>query len=153
TGERRAPTPERLVTAVLYTDLVASTDRATSLGDARWKRVLDRHDELSRACVGRRGGTGIKTTGDRIPALLPSAANAFRAALELRAVLLEEDLEVRVGVHVGDVDRRGTDISGVGVVIAARILNLARPGEILASSTAVQAATGEPHSFESRGEH
>ncbi len=153
TGERRAPTPERLLAAVLYTDLVASTDRATSVGDARWKHVLDRHDEVSRACIGRRGGTVIKTTGDGILAIVPSAANAFRAARELRTALLEEDLEVRVGIHVGDIDRRGDDISGIGVVIAARLLGLATPGEILASSVAVGATTGEPITFVPRGEH
>ena len=153
TGERHAPTPERVLTAILYTDLVASTNRAITLGDARWKRVLDRHDEASRACVGRRGGTVIKTTGDGVLAVLPSAANAFRAARDLRAALLEEDLVVRVAIHVGDVDRRADDISGVAVVIAARILGLAAAGEILASSVAVGATTGEPIQFEPRGEH
>ncbi len=153
TGEHRLPAPERILAAVLYSDLVASTDRATALGDARWRRVLDRHDEIARACVGRRGGTVIKTTGDGILAILPSATSALRAAQELRAALLEQELEVRVGIHVGDIDRRGDDISGVGVVIAARILNLAAPGEILASSAAVSATTGEPIQFEPRGQH
>jgi class 3 adenylate cyclase len=153
TGEHRLPPPERILAAVLYSDLVASTDRTTALGDARWRRVLDRHDEIAQACVGRRGGTVIKTTGDGILAVLASATNALRAARELRAALLEQDLEVRVGVHVGDIDRRGDDISGVGVVIAARILNLAAPGEILVSSAAVSATTGEPIHFEPRGEH
>jgi class 3 adenylate cyclase len=153
TGEHRVPEPERITGVVLFSDLVASTDRATSLGDAHWKRLLDRHDEIARTCVARRGGSVIKTTGDGILATLPSAHNAIRAAQELRRALVEEGLSVRIGIHVGDIDRRGNDISGVGVVIAARILNLAGPGEILASSTAVQAATGEPHSFEPRGEH
>jgi class 3 adenylate cyclase len=153
TGQQRLSAPERILAAVLYTDLVASTDRTTALGDARWKRVLDRHDEIARACIGRRGGAVIKTTGDGILATLPSATNALRAAHELRDALLEQDLEVRVGIHVGDIDRRGDDISGVGVVIAARILNLAAAGEILVSSAAVSATTGEPIPFEPRGEH
>jgi len=153
TGEHRLPAPERILAAVLYSDLVASTDRATALGDARWKRVLDRHDAIARACVGRRGGTVIKTTGDGILAILPSATSALRTAHELRAALAEQELEVRVGMHVGDIDRRGDDISGVAVVIAARILDLAAPGEILASSAAVSATTGEPIEFEARGEH
>jgi len=153
TGEHRLPPPERILAAVLYSDLVASTDRTTTLGDARWRRVLDRHDEIARACVGRRGGTVIKTTGDGILAILASGTNALRAARELRAELRDQDLEVRVGIHVGDIDRRGDDISGVGVVIAARILNLAEPGEILVSSAAVSATTGEPISFEPRGQH
>jgi class 3 adenylate cyclase len=153
TGERRAPEPERMLAVVLFSDLVASTDHATSLGDERWKRLLDRHDEIARSCVARRGGAVIKTTGDGILATLPSTHNALRAAQELRLALDEEGLSVRVGIHVGDIDRRGNDISGLGVVIAARILNLAAPGEILASSTAVQAATGVPHTFDPRGEH
>ena len=153
TGEHRLPPAERILAAVLYSDLVASTDRTTALGDARWRRVLDRHDEIARACIGRRGGTVIKTTGDGILAILASATNALRAARELRAELLEQDLEVRVGIHVGDIDRRGDDISGVGVVIAARILNLAAPGEVLVSSATVSATTGEPIQFEPRGEH
>ena len=153
TGEHRPPAPERFLAAVLYSDLVASTDRATALGDARWRRVLDRHDEIARACVGRRGGTVIKTTGDGILAILPSATSAVHAAEDLRAALFDQGLEVRVGIHVGDIDRRVDDISGVGVVIAARILNLAAPGEILASSAAVSAMTGEPMRFEPRGEH
>jgi len=153
TGERRIPEPERMLAVVLFSDLVASTDHATSLGDERWKRLLDRHDEIARSCVARRGGTVIKTTGDGILATLPSTHNALRAAQELRLALAEEGLSVRVGIHVGDIDRRGNDISGLGVVIAARILDLAGPGEILASSTAVQAATGAPHTFHPRGEH
>jgi class 3 adenylate cyclase len=152
TGEHHLPAPGRFLAAVLYSDLVASTDRTTSLGDARWRRVLDRHDEIAWACVGRRGGTVIKTTGDGVLAILPSATNALRVARELRGALLEQDLEVRVGIHVADIDRRGDDISGVGVVIAARILNLAAPGEILVSTSVVSAATGEPIQFEPRGE-
>jgi class 3 adenylate cyclase/pimeloyl-ACP methyl ester carboxylesterase len=153
TGEHHVPIPERVLAAVLYTDLVASTDRATTLGDARWKRLLDRHDSIARACVARRGGTLVKTTGDGIVAMFPAASNAFLAAQDLRSALREEQLEVRVGIHVGDLDHRGDDISGVGVVTAARIMNLGGPGEILASSTAVQAANGASLHFEPRGEH
>ena len=153
TGEHRPPAPERIVAAVLYSDLVASTDRNTAVGDARWKRVLDRHDHIARVCIGHGSGTVIKTTGDGVLALLPSATSALRAAVELRDSLRNEDLEVRVAVHVGDVDRRGGDISGLGVVIAARILALAAPSEILASNTAVGSATGAPVHFEPHGEH
>ena len=151
TGEHRSPAPERTLAAVLYSDIVASTDRATLLGDTRWRRVLDRHDEAARACIGRRGGTVVKTTGDGILAVLPSATNALRAARELLGAVREQGLEVRVGIHVGDIDRRGDDISGINVVIGARILSLAGPGEILMSHTALD-AIGESVEFESRGE-
>jgi class 3 adenylate cyclase len=152
TGEHHPPAPDRELVAVLCTDLVASTARASELGDARWKLVLDRHDEISRSCIGRRGGTVIKTMGDGVLATLPSATNALRAAHDLRAGLRAEGFEVRAGIHVGDVDRRGDDISGINVVIAARLLDLARRGEIVVSSTAL-AAIGDSVPVESRGSH
>jgi len=86
-------------------------------------------------------------------AIHASATNAFSAAQELRAALLQEHLDVRVAVHVGDVDRRDDDVSGLGVVVAARILGLANPGEIIASNIAVGATTGHALRFEFRGEH
>jgi class 3 adenylate cyclase len=153
TGEHRLPAPECTLAAVLFSDVVASTEQASRLGGERWKRLLDRHDQLARTCVGRRGGTVIKTTGDGIVATLPSAISAVRAAQELRAALSQEGLEVRVGIHVGDVDRRGNDISGLAVNIAARIMHLAAPGEILASSTVRLAAAAAPAGFEPRGQH
>lgn len=153
TGEHRLPAPECVLAAVLFSDVVASTEQASALGGERWKRLLDRHDEVARSCVGRRGGTVIKTTGDGIVATLPSAISAVRAAQELRAALAREGLEVRVGLHVGDVDHRGDDISGLAVNIAARIMHLAAPGEILASSTVRLVATAAAVRFESRGQH
>src|SRR5262249_52662016 len=153
TGDYRVPEPERALTAVLYTDLVASTTRATAMGDAHWKRLLDRHDAVSRACVGRRGGTVVKTTGDGILAIIPSVTNALHAAGELHAALGEEELEVRVGIHIGDVDRRGDDISGIAVVIAARVLALAEAGETLVTTAVVGSTAGTSFQFETRGEH
>jgi class 3 adenylate cyclase len=153
TGAYHVPEPERVLTAVLYSDLVASTARATAMGDAHWKRLLDRHDAASRACVGRRGGTVIKTTGDGVLAIIPSVTNALRVARELRAALLEEELEVRVSIHIGDVDRRGEDISGITVVIAARVLALTPPGEVLVTRAVVDSTAGENVHFEPRGEH
>jgi class 3 adenylate cyclase len=152
TGEHRVPTPDRVLVALLYTDLVSSTARASELGDARWKRVLDRHDELSRSCIERRGGTLVKTMGDGILATLPSATSALRAARELRAGLHAEGLDVRAAIHVGDIDRRGGDISGMNVVVTARLAELANGAEILMSSTAL-AATAEALSVEARGDH
>jgi class 3 adenylate cyclase len=150
-GEHRLPSPDRVVVAIMFTDLASSTDRATQVGDARWKRVLDRHDQIARSCIGRRGGVVIKHMGDGLLATLPSASTAVRAAQELRAALRDEGLQVRIGVHVGDVDRRGDDISGVNVHIAARLLDHASGGEIVLSSIAV-ASTGEATPVEARGE-
>jgi len=153
TGEARAPAPERVLAAVLFSDLVSSTEHAAAVGDARWKQLLDRHDDVIRACVGRRGGSVVNTTGDGVVATLPSAAGAIHAACELRTALEREGLTVRVGIHVGDVERRGDNIAGVGVVVAARVMNLAGAGEIVVSSTVVLAAAGEAIDFASRGEH
>jgi class 3 adenylate cyclase len=152
TGKHRLPTPERVLVAVLFSDLVESTSRASALGDTRWKRVLDRHDKVVRSCVARRGGTVIKTTGDGVVATLDSTVGAVRAAQELRAALGDEGLEVRVGINVGDVYRRDEDVSGLAVIIAARIMSLAGAGEILVSNAVRLAATGEPVRFEPRGE-
>jgi len=153
TGEHRLPAPECALAAVLFSDVVASTERASALGGERWKRLLDRHDHVARTCVGRRGGTVIKTTGDGIVATFPSAISALRAARELRAAVGREGLEVRVGLHVGDVDRRGDDISGLAVNVAARIMNIAAPGEILVSDSVRLAAAAVPVEFEARGQH
>ena len=138
TGEVYLPPPERQIAVILFTDLVGSTRRAESAGDAAWKRLLDRHDEASRTAVNRRGGRVIKTTGDGVLALLPSATAAIDAAHAIRTQLRDEDLEVRIGIHLGEIDHRGDDVSGLAVNIAARIMASAEPGQILASAVVAQ---------------
>ena len=138
TGEVHLPAPERQIAVILYTDLVGSTRRAESAGDAAWKRLLDRHDDLIQNAVDRRGGRVIKTTGDGVLALLPSATAAIEAAHAIRTQLRDEDLEVRIGIHLGEIDRRGDDVSGLAVNIAARIMASAKPGQILASAVVAQ---------------
>jgi class 3 adenylate cyclase len=152
TGEYRLPAPERVLAAVFFSDLVASTERATALGDAHWKRLLDHHDEVARSCIGRRGGAIIKIDGDGILALFPSATNAVRAAQELRAALLQHELQLRVGIHVGEVDRRGDDVSGIAVVVAARVMAQARQGEVLVSEAVPPVVAGSDIEFQERGE-
>jgi class 3 adenylate cyclase/pimeloyl-ACP methyl ester carboxylesterase len=133
TGEIRLPAPERQVVGILFTDLVGSTHRAASTGDADWKRLLDRHDEVNRTAVGRRGGEVIKSTGDGVLAVLPSATAAIEAARTIREQIADSDLEVRIGIHVGEIDRRGADVSGLAVNVAARIMGEASAGQILVS--------------------
>ncbi len=142
-GEVRLPAPERQVAAILFTDLVGSTRRAEATGDAAWKRLLDRHDDVNRTAVVRRGGEVVKTTGDGVLALLPSATAAIEAAHTIRAELTKDDLEVRIGIHVGEIDRRGADVSGLAVNVAARIMTEADTGQILVAEvvTLVAAST------------
>jgi class 3 adenylate cyclase/pimeloyl-ACP methyl ester carboxylesterase len=144
TGEVRLPAPERQMAVILFTDLVGSIRKAASTGDAAWRRLLDRHDAVNRSAVTRRGGEVIKTTGDGVLALLPSATAAIEAAQTIRAQLRDEDLEVRVGIHVGEIDHRGEDVSGLAVNIAARIMASAEPGQILTSAFVAHSTDAAP---------
>jgi len=138
---------------VLFTDLADSTERAAAVGDERWQRMLDVHDEVVRTAVRRHGGRVVKTTGDGVLAVFPSASGALYAGLQIRAALADHDLAVRIGVHVGDVDRRGDDVSGVAVHVAARVMAAAEPLEVLVSDSARFAAAGEGFAFDQRGSH
>jgi class 3 adenylate cyclase len=151
TGEHVLPPPERMLAAVLFTDLVESTAKAQTLGDRAWRRLLDSHDTRVQASVVRQGGTVVKTTGDGIVATFPTASAALNAARDLRAVLADRDLACRFGIHVGEIDRRGTDISGLAVNIAARVMAAAEPGQVLASEMATHAAAGQDFRLTSAG--
>lgn len=152
-GERRIPAPQRLLSAVMFTDLVSSTARAASLGDEDWKSLLDRHDTVVRTNVGRVGGSVIKTTGDGALALIPSSAGLLRAAVAIRRDLAIEGLDVRIGAHVGDVDHRGNDVSGIAVNIASRAMSKADAGEVVVTAPVVAAAVGQAVGFETLGTH
>jgi class 3 adenylate cyclase/pimeloyl-ACP methyl ester carboxylesterase len=150
-GERRLPPPQRLLAAVLFTDLVGSTARAASIGDAVWREVLNRHDAAVHVAVGRNGGNVVKSTGDGVLALLPSASAALRAAHAIRDDLGREELGVRIGIHIGDIDRRRDDVSGLTVHIAARVMSAAGDGEIFVTSSVPMAAGTVGATFESVG--
>lgn len=144
TGEVRLPAPERQIAVILFTDLVDSTGRAASSGDAEWKRLLDRHDAVNRTAVTRKGGDVIKTTGDGVLALLPSATAAIEAARTIRTQLRDEGVQVRIGIHLGEIDRRGDDVSGLAVNIAARIMASAAPDQICTSAVVAQTTNAAP---------
>jgi class 3 adenylate cyclase len=152
-GERRVPPPQRLLAAVLFTDLVGSTERAAALGDRDWKSLLDRHDTAVRTLVGRAGGSVIKTTGDGVLALLPSAGISLRVAAAIRRDLAADTLAVRIGVHVGDIDRRGDDVSGLAVHIGSRVMAHGGPGDIVVTASVVAAVAGQAVAFEPFGTH
>jgi class 3 adenylate cyclase len=151
TGAPSGLTPLRHVSAVLFTDLVDSTQRAVDEGDAQWRDLLDIHDRTVQRCVRSHGGRVVKYTGDGVLALMPSATGALETAQSIEAHLAEQGLRVRAGIHVGDVDVRGDDVSGLAVNIAARILSHAEPGQILVSEATRQAMLGSRHRFDDVG--
>jgi class 3 adenylate cyclase len=153
TGRAPAPSTNRMLATVLFTDIVSSTERASELGDAAWGALLDRHHASARAAVGRHGGETVKTLGDGVLATFPGPAQAIRCASQITAESRSQDLEVRSGVHTGEIEASSGDISGLAVHLAARIMGLAGAGEILASRTVRDLVVGSELRFADRGEH
>jgi class 3 adenylate cyclase len=151
TGGPTGLAPERLVAAVLFTDLVASTERAVLAGDQQWRDLLEIHDQAVRRSVLHRGGRVVKFTGDGVLALLPSATAAMETVDSIREALTRRNMTIRAGIHVGDIDTRGDDVSGISINIAARIMSCATAGETLVSDAACQAALGSGFRFEGAG--
>ena len=155
-----APTPsparekgERALATVLFTDIVASTDHARQVGDRRWAALLDSHDRQARQLVGELQGRLVKSTGDGILALFDRPGRAIRAATGLRDRLRGDGVEIRAGIHTGEVQLRGDDVGGIAVHIAARVMATARPGEVLVSSTVHDLVAGSDQALEDRGTH
>jgi class 3 adenylate cyclase len=153
TGIRPAPEPDRVLATVLFTDIVNSTQRAASLGDRAWRDVLEQHHVVVRRELARFRGQEISTTGDGFFAMFDGPARAVRCAVAIRERLRESDLEVRAGIHTGEYERMGDNIGGLAVHIGSRVAGLARPGEVLASSTVKDLVAGSGIVFEDRGSH
>jgi class 3 adenylate cyclase/pimeloyl-ACP methyl ester carboxylesterase len=153
TGSRPAHATDRVLATVLFTDIVDSTRRAVELGDARWRDVLERHDELARTEVARFGGAISDFTGDGLVASFEGPARAVRCAFALRDRLRTLGLDIRAGLHTGEVERRSEGMAGIGVHIAARVLALAGAGEVLVSRTVRDLVTGSGLTFVDRGTH
>jgi class 3 adenylate cyclase/pimeloyl-ACP methyl ester carboxylesterase len=153
TGSRPTHATDRVLATVLFTDIVDSTRRAVELGDARWRELLDGHDELARTEVAHFDGAIADFTGDGLLASFEGPARAVRCAFALRNRLRPLGLEMRAGVHTGEVERRSEGIAGVGVHIAARVLALAGAGEVLVSRTVRDLVTGSGLTFVDRGPH
>ena len=153
TGVRRVADLDRALATVLFTDIVASTERAVEAGDSRWRRLLDRHDQVAGHHVHQFGGRLVKSTGDGILATFDGPARAIRCAAALREALRPLGMEIRAGVHAGEVERRGDDIGGIAVHIAARVLGEAGPAEIVVSRTIVDLVAGSGLEFRDRGDH
>ncbi len=151
TGHRDTASGERVLLTVLMTDIVGSTKKAAALGDSRWRVFLDQHDEIVRRRVGAFGGQAINTTGDGFITAFTGPTRAIHCAEEIRADVSRLDMEIRAGVHIGECERRGSDIGGLAVHIAARILGLAAPGQILVSGTVKDLTIGSGLEFQPAG--
>lgn len=151
TGEHHIAEPDRVLATVLFTDIVGSTERATKLGDREWRDVLDNHDRISRLEVDRYGGRLVKLTGDGILATFDGPARAIRAAAALRDGLSTHGVQLRVGLHAGEIEIRGEDVGGIGVHIAARVMAEAAPGQVLVSGTVKGLVAGSELVFSEQG--
>jgi pimeloyl-ACP methyl ester carboxylesterase len=153
TGVRPQPPVERVLATVLFTDIVDSTQCAVEVGDERWKELLGRHDEQVRRQLERFQGREVKTTGDGFVATFDGPARAIRCAMAIRDAVRSLGLEVRAGLHTGEVELRDHDISGIAVHLAARVAATAGAGEVLVSRTVVDLVAGSGLTFAARGEH
>jgi class 3 adenylate cyclase len=152
TGVRRGPLSDRVLATVLFTDVVGSTERAAELGDRAWRDLLRRHDALVQQEVARHGGVVVDTTGDGVFARFDGPARAVRAARAIGASVAGLGLEIRAGVHTGEVELVGDDVTGIAVHVGARIAALAGPGEVLASGTVKDLVAGSGLEFAERAE-
>ena len=153
TGVRRAPQATRVLATVLFSDIASSTQRAAAIGDGEWRRVLDGHDDMVRRLLRRFAGREVKATGDGFMATFDGPARAIQCAVAIRDGARQLGLDVRVGLHCGEVELRGADIGGIAVHIAQRVESLADPGEVLVSRTVKDLVAGSTVVFEDRGEH
>ncbi|MDQ3103243.1 MAG: adenylate/guanylate cyclase domain-containing protein [Actinomycetota bacterium] len=153
TGTIAARGFERALATVLFTDIVGSTRLAAELGDRRWRQTLESHDRITRELVGGYGGKAIKSTGDGFLATFDGPARAVRCATTLGERVGELGIELRAGLHTGEVELIGADVGGMAVHIGARIGALGGPGDVLASSTVRDLVVGSGIEFDERGEH
>jgi class 3 adenylate cyclase len=153
TGERPEVEINRILTTVLFTDIVGSTDRAASLGDERWRVLLDGHDRAVREQLRRFRGREINTTGDGFVACFDGPARAIRCAQAITEATSTLGVEMRTGLHTGECEVRGDDLGGLAVHIAARIGALATPDEVFTSGTVKDLVVGSGIEFADRGEH
>ncbi len=153
TGVRGGSGVERELATVLFTDIVGSTDQAARLGDSRWRDLLDRHDHTARTQIERFRGRVVNTLGDGFVATFDSPRRAIECALAIRDTVKAYDIDVRAGIHTGEIEVRGDDVAGLAVHIGARVSALAATGEVLVSGAVPPLLAGSGIEFADRGEH
>jgi pimeloyl-ACP methyl ester carboxylesterase/class 3 adenylate cyclase len=152
-GEAPRSVTDRMLATVLFTDIVSSTETDARIGDHRWRELLDQHDNVAMRRIARHRGRLVKTTGDGLLATFDGPARAIACAQEIALGAKPLGLDIRAGLHTGEVELRGDDITGLGVVIARRVCDLAAADELLASRTVKDLVIGSGIGFADRGVH
>jgi class 3 adenylate cyclase/uncharacterized RmlC-like cupin family protein len=152
-GWGKPPVGERILTTILMTDIAASTEHLYAVGDGAWDQLLDRHRALVREVLERYRGTEIDTAGDGFLTMFDGAARAVQAAREIRDAVRGIGLDVRAGVHTGEVELVPGGIRGLAVHETARLMALGEPGDVLVSSTTRELSAGSGFDYEDRGSH
>lgn len=152
-GRERDTETERTLASIVITDIVDSTRRAGEAGASAWRELIADHNRRAQTAVDRHRGRLVKTTGDGVLASFDGAERAVRAAVSIRAAMRELGLDIRIGVHSGEVQVTADDVRGIAVHTAARIMGLAGPGEILVSATVMDLVAGSDLMFEDAGVH
>jgi class 3 adenylate cyclase len=153
TGARRGADADVLTMTVLFTDIVASTEHQSRVGPREWSRLTDRHDAMIRGALSHHRGHEVKTTGDGILVTFDATGRALRCAAEILTGARDIGLDLRAGVHTGEVEVRGDDIAGLAVTIAKRVCDLAGTGQILVSETVRGHMVGAGIQFNTEGEY
>ena len=153
TGSLSSGEHERVLATILFTDIVGSTERAAQLGDRVWRDLLERHNDIVRSQVARFRGNEVGTQGDGFLATFDGPARAISAAHAIGGALMPLDVEIRAGLHTGEIEIMGDDVAGLAVHIGARVASLAGPGEVLVSRTVKDLVAGSGIEFEPRGTH
>jgi class 3 adenylate cyclase len=153
TGTRQMAPSDRFLATVLFSDIVGSTEQATALGDRVWTARLEQHDRAIDRQLTRFGGHLVKRTGDGALATFDGPARAVQCAVAIRDALCQLGIDVRIGLHTGEVERRGDDVAGIAVHLAQRVQTKAQPGEVLVSRTVVDLVVGSDLHFVDHGEH
>jgi class 3 adenylate cyclase len=153
TGQLAQPRSDRVLATVLFTDLVDSTPRVARMGDRRWRELIITHDALVKEELDRYRGRAVRFTGDGVLATFDGPGRAIRCAFAIRNALQALGLEVRAGLHTGEIELTGDDVAGIAVHTAQRVATHARPNEVLVSRTVADLLAGSDFKFDDKGEH